>query len=124
VDQRHHSVLDELGSYGWGFRNGRVASVHITRSLAFSRIETDLDYLMQTYGEPTLLETQPYQNAYGRIGICTRRAWNMPDGVVITALEARNVALGLHCLEIGFETGESVREREAKRVNRETNPYK
>jgi len=123
--------ISESHQYTWTFSGGpegklTQVEIHVPGDMASESMRPDISeefaLLIQAYGVPVVVEKVPYQNAYGAKFDCSRMAWKMPDGTMITASESVGSPdfYGYkHHLIIIF----SSREWQDSHAQTQTNPY-
>src|ERR1035441_9120610 len=69
----------EQPRFRWRFIGGRAAEVEATYGRFDGGAAKQLQFLSETYGEPTTKDIAKYQNAYCASWDCAEASWDMPD---------------------------------------------
>jgi hypothetical protein len=111
---------DHHGIYYWFFTDRALSGVNVS-PWGPDGIQVELGFLIQKYGTPTKNEVVTHQNLYGAKWEGVNAFWQMPDGTLITAGDARNEEGRLQ-LVIDFKSAATV-EKELRERRDKPNPY-
>jgi hypothetical protein len=124
-------------SYTWKFSNGKLSEVAVTpdwtaiyrqyNEEGISRhpevvpaFQEEVDFLTQTYGEPSKTVKAPYQNAYGAQWERLQLVWYAPDGIQIVAFERTGFNQQGQLELVSFQSKDSL----SQTLPTKPNPYK